>query len=164
MRVRPRVVIVGAGFAGLSAARALRRADAEVTIVDGPGYHTFQPLLYQVSTGYLAPEEVGAALRVVFRRQSNVRVRVGKATRLDYPARALVLQDGSTLGFDYLIVAASAETNFFDVPGMREHGWPLYNAAVPSSSAASNAIRLAVASARSTRRQYPHSGSSRLIE
>ena len=85
VRARPRVVIVGAGFAGLNAARALRRADAEVTIVDGHGYHTFQPLLYQVSTGYLAPEEVGAALRVVFRRQSNVRVRVGKATRLDYP-------------------------------------------------------------------------------
>ena len=124
-RVR-RVVIVGAGFAGLNAARALRRAGAQVTIVDGHGYHTFQPLLYQVSTGYLAPEEVGAALRVVFRRQPNVRVRVGKAARLDYPARALVLQDGSTLGFDYLIVAAGAEANFFGVPGLREHGWPLY--------------------------------------
>ena len=124
--VRPRVLIVGAGFAGLKAARALRHADADVTIVDGHDYHTFQPLLYQVSTGYLAPEEVGAALRAVFRRQANVRVRVGKATRLDYPGRALVLQDGSTLGFDYLIVAAGAEANFFGVPGMREHGWPLY--------------------------------------
>ena len=92
----PRVLIVGAGFAGLKAARALRHADADVTIVDGHDYHTFQPLLYQVSTGYLAPEEVGAALRAVFRRQANVRVRVGKATRLDYPGRALVLQDGST--------------------------------------------------------------------
>ena len=77
-RVRPRVVIVGAGFAGLNTAHALRRADTDVTIVDGHDYHTFQPLLYQVSTGYLGPEEVGAALRAVFRRQANVRVRSGK--------------------------------------------------------------------------------------
>jgi NADH dehydrogenase len=119
-------VIIGGGFAGLNAARALRRADADVTIVDGHDYHTFQPLLYQVSTGYLAPEEVGAALRAIFRRQANVRVRVGQVARLDHPAHALVLQDGSTLPFDYLIVAAGAETNFFGVPGMREHGWPLY--------------------------------------
>ena len=94
--------------------------------MDGHDYHTFQPLLYQVSTGYLAPEEVGAALRAVFRQQANVHVHVGEATRLDYPARALTLQDDSTLGFDYLIVAAGAETNFFDIAGMREHGWPLY--------------------------------------
>jgi NADH:quinone reductase (non-electrogenic) len=80
VNARPRVVIVGAGFAGLNAARALRHADADVTIVDGHDYHTFHPLLYQVSTGYLAPEEVGAALRAVFRRQANVRVRVGRRT------------------------------------------------------------------------------------
>ena len=98
VNARPQVAIVGAGFAGLNAARALRHADANVTIVDGHDYHTFHPLLYQVSTGYLAPEEVGAALYAIFRRQANVRVRVGKATRLDYPGRALVLQDGSMLG------------------------------------------------------------------
>jgi len=83
--VRPRVVIVGAGFAGLNAAHALRRADADVTIVDGHDYHTFQPLLYQVSTGYLGPEEVGAALRAVFRRQANVRVRSGKRPEAGLP-------------------------------------------------------------------------------
>lgn len=65
VNARPQVVIVGAGFAGLKAARALRHADADVTIVDGHDYHTFQPLLYQVSTGYLAPEEVGAALHAI---------------------------------------------------------------------------------------------------
>lgn len=99
VNARPQVVIVGAGFAGLNAARALRHADADVTLVDDHDYHTFHPLLYQVSTGYLAPEEVGAALHAVFRQQPNVRVRLGNATRLDYPGRALVLQDGSTLGF-----------------------------------------------------------------
>ena len=118
--MRSRVVIVGAGFAGLNAAHSLRRADADVTIVDGDDYHTFQPLLYQVSTGYLGPEEVGAALRAVFRRQANVRVRIGKASGLDYPAHALVLQGGSRLDLDYLIVAAGAEANFFGIPDMRE--------------------------------------------
>src|SRR6266513_3126346 len=72
-------LVLFAGIAGLNVARALRHADADVTIVDGHDYHTFQPLLYQVSTGYLAPEEVGTALRAVFRRQANVRVRLGKA-------------------------------------------------------------------------------------
>jgi len=71
VRSRPRVLIVGAGFGGLNAARALRRTDAEVTIVDGHDYHTFQPLLYQVSTGYLAPEEVGAALHAVQEQHSR---------------------------------------------------------------------------------------------
>ena len=80
----PRVVIVGAGFAGLNAARALRRAHADVTIVDSNDYHTFKPLLYQVSTGYHAAEEVGAALRAIFRRQASVSVRVAKAARLAY--------------------------------------------------------------------------------
>jgi NADH dehydrogenase len=131
--VRPRIVIVGAGFAGLNAAHALRRADADadadVTIVDGHDYHTFQPLLYQVSTGYLRPEQVGAALRAVFRRQANVRVRIGKASGLDYPAHVLVLQGGSRLDLDYLIVAAGAEANFFGIPDLREHGWPLYTLA-----------------------------------
>ena len=121
-RVRPPVVIVGAGFAGLNAAHALRkRAHADVTIVDGHDYHTFQPLLYQVSTGYLAPEEVGAALRAASAGQANVRVRIGKASGLDYPAHALVLQDGSRLDFDNLIVAAGADANFFGIPGMRTH-------------------------------------------
>ena len=126
VRPRPRVVIVGAGFAGLNAARALRRADADVTIVDGHDYHKFQPLLDQVSTGYLAPEEVGAALRAVFRRQANVRVRIGKVTRLDNPAHALVLQDGSRLDFDYLIVAAGSRSELLRHPRHARTRWPLY--------------------------------------
>jgi NADH dehydrogenase len=71
VNARPQVGIVGAGFAGLNAARALRHADADVTIVDGHDYHTFRPLLYQVSTGYLAPEEVGAALHAVQEQHSR---------------------------------------------------------------------------------------------
>jgi NADH:ubiquinone reductase (H+-translocating) len=128
-QARPHVVVLGAGFAGLNAAHALRRADADITLLDKKNYHTFQPLLYQVSTGYLPPEEVGAALRAVFRRQSNLTVRVGELIDIDWAQRVVRCQDGFTAGFDYLILAAGAETNFFSVPGMREHGWPLYTLA-----------------------------------
>jgi NADPH-dependent 2,4-dienoyl-CoA reductase/sulfur reductase-like enzyme len=82
----PRVVVVGAGFAGLNAAHALQQVNADVTVLDKNNYHTFQPLLYQVSTGYLAAEEVGATLRSIFRRHLNVTVRMGTAVaELDRP-------------------------------------------------------------------------------
>jgi len=123
---RPHVVVVGGGFAGMNAAHALAHADADVTLVDRHNYHTFQPLLYQVSTGYLPPEEVGAAFRSVFRRQANLTVRVAVATSVDWTHHRLRLADGSFLNFDYLILAAGAETNFFDIAGMAEHAWPLY--------------------------------------
>jgi NADH dehydrogenase len=123
---RPRVVIVGGGFAGINATHALAHADVEVTLVDRHNYHTFQPLLYQVGTGYLPPEEVGVALRSVFRRQANLTVRMGIVVSADWTDHTLKLQDGHTLGFDYLILAAGAETNYFAIPGMAEHAWPLY--------------------------------------
>jgi len=72
-RARPHVVVVGGGFAGINAAHALAHSDADITLVDRHNYHTFQPLLYQVGTGYLPPEEVGAALRSVFRHRAWVR-------------------------------------------------------------------------------------------
>ena len=126
---RPYVVVVGGGFAGLNAAQALAHADADVTLVDRHNYHTFQPLLYQVSTGYLPPEEVGAAYRSVFRHQSNLTVRVAGAASVDWTDQKLGLSDGSSLGFDYLILAVGAETNFFGITGMAEHAWPLYTLA-----------------------------------
>lgn len=124
--VRPQIVILGAGFAGLNAAHALRGVDADVTLLDKNNYHTFQPLLYQVSTGYLPPEEVGVALRTVFRRQRNLTVRVAELVGVNWAERVLQCRDGSSLGFDYLILAAGAETNFFDIAGIRDHSWPLY--------------------------------------
>src|ERR1039458_5138768 len=123
---RSRVVIVGAGFAGLNAAHALRGADVDVVLVDKNNYHTFQPLLYQVGTGYLAVEEVGTSLRQIFRRQSNLDVRMSEVLGADWPRRVLLLDDGSDLPFDYLVLAGGAETNYLGVPGMQEHAWPLY--------------------------------------
>ncbi|MDQ2789784.1 MAG: NAD(P)/FAD-dependent oxidoreductase [Actinomycetota bacterium] len=123
---RPRVVVLGAGFAGMNAAHALRGVDAAVIVLDKNNYHTFQPLLYQVSTGYLAAEEVGAALRTIFRRQSNVTVRMGDAVSVRWADRTICLRDGSAVQFDYLVLAAGAETNYFGIAGMAEHSWPLY--------------------------------------
>jgi NADH dehydrogenase len=122
-------VVVGGGFAGLNAAHALARSDALVTLVDRHNYHTFQPLLYQVSTGYLPPEEVGAALRSVFRRQTNLTLRMAAVVGAEWEDRRLILEDGSALEFDYLILATGAETNFFGIPGMSAHAWPLYSLA-----------------------------------
>ncbi|MGB8996836.1 MAG: NAD(P)/FAD-dependent oxidoreductase [Pseudonocardiaceae bacterium] len=126
MSNRPRVVVLGGGFAGLNAAHALRGVDAAIIVLDRNNYHTFQPLLYQVSTGYLAAEEVGAALRTIFRRQSNATVRMGAVVSVRWAERTLCLQDGSAVTFDYLILAAGAQTNYFGIAGMAEHSWPLY--------------------------------------
>ncbi|HEY5385583.1 MAG TPA: FAD-dependent oxidoreductase, partial [Acidimicrobiales bacterium] len=109
-RARPQVVVVGGGFAGMNAAHALAHSDADLTLVDRHNYHTFQPLLYQVSTGYLPPEEVGAAFHSVFRRQANLTVRVSTVVSMDWIDQRLRLADGSGLDFDYLILAVGAET------------------------------------------------------
>jgi len=126
---RPQVVVVGGGFAGINAAHALAHSDVDVTLVDRHNYHTFQPLLYQVGTGYLPPEEVGAALRSVFHQQTNLSVRVAVVASVNWTGQRLALADGATLCFDYLILAAGAETNFFGIAGMAEHAWPLYTMA-----------------------------------
>lgn len=86
---RPRVVVVGGGFAGMHVAHALARSDADVTLLDSHKCHTFQPLLYQVSTGYLPPEEVGAAFRSVFSRQANLTVGVAAAVSAEGSAAAV---------------------------------------------------------------------------
>ena len=107
-----RVVILGGGFGGLYAAKALRYAPVEVTLVDRRNFHLFQPLLYQVATGSLSPGEIAAPLRSVLRRQKNTRVLMGEAASLDAPGRRLVLADGS-LPYDTLIVATGARTYYF---------------------------------------------------
>lgn len=121
----PRVVIVGAGFGGLTLARALRNAPVEVLLIDRHNYHTFQPLLYQVATAGLEPEEIAHAVRGIFHRQHNVRFRLGEVTALDQRGRTLTLADGTQVGYDYLVLAAGATTHYFDVEGAAEHSFPL---------------------------------------
>lgn len=125
---RPRVVIIGAGFGGLAAARALVDVDVDVTVVDARNHHTFQPLLYQVATAGLDADDVCYPVRAVFQRQSNAKVRLGRVIGVDTAERALQLDDGTALRYDYLVVAAGAVTAHFGVPGVSEHAMGLKSA------------------------------------
>jgi NADH dehydrogenase len=108
----PRVVIVGGGFGGLWAARALRRAAVSVTLVDRRNHHLFQPLLYQVATAALSPGEIAYPIRAVMARYSNVRVELADAIAVDAAARELKLSDGR-LPYDFLILATGAHNFYF---------------------------------------------------
>ncbi len=107
-----RVVILGGGFGGLYAARSLRRAPAEITLVDRRNFHLFQPLLYQVATGSLSPGEICSPLRAVLRRDQNTRVLLGDAVSLDAAARDLILADG-VIPYDTLLVSTGARDYYF---------------------------------------------------
>lgn len=108
---RPRVVIVGAGFGGLSAARALRSADCEVLVIDRHNYHLFQPLLYQVASGLLDPAEIAHPVRTILRGHRNTDVRMEEVRGIDLERR--LVRCGTDIPFDHLIVAAGAVTNHF---------------------------------------------------
>jgi NADH dehydrogenase len=121
----PHVVIVGGGFGGLAAARALRRAPVRVTLIDRRNHHLFQPLLYQVATAGLSPGDIAYPIRSVLRRQKNARVLLGDVTRIDRSARAVTF-DGGVLPYDYLIIATGATHSYFghddwagDAPGLK---------------------------------------------
>jgi NADH dehydrogenase len=123
---RTKVVIVGAGFGGLAAARHLDDVAVEVTIVDRNNFHTFQPLLYQVATSGLNPADVAYPVRGIFQRQRNVRFRRATVTSVDWDRHRVVVDTGDPLPFDHLVVAAGATVNDFGIPGVAEHGFPLY--------------------------------------
>ena len=107
-----RVVIVGGGFGGLYAAKSLRRAPIELTLVDRRNFHLFQPLLYQVATGALSPGEIASPLRYVLRRHKNTKVWMAEVRDIDVAGRHVILADGS-LPYDTLIVAAGARHHYF---------------------------------------------------
>jgi NADH:ubiquinone reductase (H+-translocating) len=111
----PRVVILGAGFAGINAAKALAGAPVQVTVVDRKNHHTFQPLLYQVALAVLSPAEIASPIRRVLRRAENIEVLLGDAQGFDLKKR-LVFIDGLELAYDYLIVAAGATHAYFGHP------------------------------------------------
>lgn len=108
----PRVVIIGGGFGGLEAAKALRKVDVRVTLLDRNNHHLFQPLLYQVATAALSPADIAEPLRHILRRQENAEVILGEAERIDVHRKKVVLADGE-LDYDYLIVAAGARHSYF---------------------------------------------------
>jgi NADH dehydrogenase len=108
-----RVVILGGGFGGLYAAKALKNAPAQVTLLDRRNFHLFQPLLYQVATGALSPGEIASPLRSVLRRQKNTEVLLGEATDLDADRRAVIMADGQRIEYDSLIVATGSADSYF---------------------------------------------------
>jgi NADH dehydrogenase len=126
---RPRVLILGGGFAGIGAARGLKKADAEVVLIDKHDYHTFQPLLYQVATDLLERTAVGHPLRDLFHDQPNVRVHLDAVTGIDLDRREVQFTEIAPITYDYLVLALGAEVNFFGTVGAPEHAFPMYTLA-----------------------------------
>jgi NADH dehydrogenase len=110
---RPKVVVIGAGFAGMAVVRALRDSDADVTLVDRNNHHLFQPFLFQVATSILEPAEIATPIRSFSSDIRNLRVEMRDATQVDMSRRVVVMTDGDELPYDVLVVATGAQTSFF---------------------------------------------------
>lgn len=143
------VVIVGAGFAGIAAAKRLGRAGVDVLLLDQNSYHQFQPLLYQVATAQIGVSTVARPLRsILHREREHVTIRTVRVCSIDAAAKTVTTADGLTYRGQTLVVASGAEPNFFDTPGAREHAYPLYSVddATALSSAMLGALERASAS------------------
>ena len=125
MDAQHRVVIVGGGFGGLFAARALKRTPVQVTLIDRRNFHLFQPLLYQVATGGLSPANIAAPLRVLLKRQRNTEVRLGEVVDFNVTNRQVLLADTGKVGYDTLIVAAGSAPSYFGHDEWQEEATPL---------------------------------------
>src|SRR5712672_3794587 len=117
MSERRKVVIIGGGFGGLSAAQHLNSNLLDVTLIDRRNYHLFQPLLYQVATGSLSAGEIAAPLRSVLSHQKNTRVFLGDVQDIDPKSKCVLLADGTSLGYDSLIVAAGSQSSYYGHEG-----------------------------------------------
>jgi NADH dehydrogenase len=123
---RTRVLVLGGGFAGLGAAKKLGRAEADVVLVDKRGYHTFQPLLYQLATGLLDTSVVGHSLRDLVHGQENTSVHQAPVTGIDLEAREVRFEGMKPLSYDFLVLGLGAEVDFFGTEGASEHAFPMY--------------------------------------
>ena len=118
---KPHVVIIGGGFAGLQTAKSLKNAPVRVTLIDRSNHHLFQPLLYQVATAVLSPAEIAIPIRSVLRSVKNCWVVMGSVERIDIRQQRLYLNDESTINYDYLVVAAGAQTAYFGNDHWQQH-------------------------------------------
>jgi NADH dehydrogenase len=123
---RPRVLILGGGFAGVGAAQKLEHADAEVVLVDRHDYHTFQPLLYQLATGLLETTAVGHSLRDLLSRHENTVLHKAGVTAIDLEQRTVEFDEIAPISYDYLVFALGAEVNFFGTAGAPANAFPMY--------------------------------------
>jgi len=124
-----RVVIVGGGFAGIAAARALVGSSATVTIIDQHNFHTFLPLLYQVATAGLEPADIAYPIRTIFGRAENISFRHGRVVGISHERSVVLLASGGEVPFDQLVIASGATAAYFSVPGALAHARPLYTLA-----------------------------------
>ena len=130
----PKVVIIGGGFAGLWAAKALRNKKVDIALIDRKNHHTFQPLLYQVATAVLSPGEVASPIRRILNNSKNTEVILGEVSGFDKEDHKVILEDGSGVGFDYLIVAAGARHSYF--------GHDEWEAAAPGLKTVEDAVEI----------------------
>ena len=125
MNRRQRIVVIGSGFGGIALVRALRRADAEIILIDRTNHHLFQPLLYQVATAALSPADIATTTRALLRTQSNLTVLMGTVTGVDTSAKQVHLLETEDCAYDDLILATGAAYNFFGNDTWAEHSWVL---------------------------------------
>src|SRR5689334_14168869 len=109
---KPRVVIIGAGFGGLNAAKALAKANVDLTVIDRNNHHVFQPLLYQVASAGLSPADISGPIRHILNRQKHTNVLMAEVTGIDLDEQ-LVRLDGDVISYDYLVVATGAHHSYF---------------------------------------------------
>lgn len=126
---RPRVVVIGGGFAGMAVVRQLEHVDVDVLLIDRNGYNTFQPLLYQVATGGLNPGDVTYALRGYVARFGNTAFRREVVTGIDTEKKLVHVEADEPLAYDYLVVTAGVTANYFGIPGAAEHSMTIYTRA-----------------------------------
>jgi len=114
---KPRIVIVGGGFGGLAAAKALKNTPAEITLIDRANHHLFQPLLYQVATAVLTPSQIATPIRSILHKQKNTTVILGEVTGVDKERKCVFVSNGDRervpLAYDYLILASGATHSYF---------------------------------------------------
>ena len=119
---RPHVVVIGAGFGGLNAAKAMKKLPVEITLIDRRNFHLFHPLLYQVASAALNPSDIAYPIRAIFSRQGNVReILLGEVSKIDLDARNVGLRRGAVIRYDYLIVATGAEHSYFGNDSWSKH-------------------------------------------
>jgi len=123
---RPRVLILGGGFAGVGAAQKLKDADAEVVLVDRHDYHTFQPLLYQLASGLIEETAVGHSLRDLLAHHDSTTIHKASVAGVDLESRSVTFDEIDPITYDYLVLALGAEVNYFGTEGAAEHAFPMY--------------------------------------
>jgi NADH:quinone reductase (non-electrogenic) len=123
---RPRVVVLGGGFAGIGAARTLKDVEVDVVLVDKHDYHTFQPLLYQLATGLLETTAVGHSLRDLVKDQDNATIHKAPITAIDLESKEVRFEGLAPVTYDFLVLALGAQVNFFGTEGAAEHAFPMY--------------------------------------